>query len=177
MSGGLDRRAWLQWTGGALGLAALGCRSTHVALADERIGAAMIAPDRIGTLEAGAADLLWALFGAIGDRWRMWEGPARELGTRDWFDDTIALKTERAPSYLGEYQNAATLLRAGVGLDTIHASPVPRARPPVTRLDHVRTYVTAELVALFVTIGGLHRFGYRAYFGYEAGPLISQPFR
>ncbi|MEJ7597747.1 MAG: hypothetical protein WKG01_07555 [Kofleriaceae bacterium] len=171
----LDRRTWLQWTGGAaIAVVAGGCR--HHAQPDEQIGPAMIAPEVVGKLAPHTAAALWALFGSIGEHWGLWDGPARRLGTRAWFDDVLALKTGRAPSYLGEYRNAAAVL-AERGLDTLYAAPVPRARPPQTRLDHVRTYVAAELVALFVTIGGLHRFGYRAYFGYEAGPLSTQPFR
>lgn len=128
-------------------------------------GLSLRAPERVGLLVDDELDELFDMFRYIGEAW----DSASNLDNREAFASVIALKTERAPSYLTEYREAVAELRrrrARDGRDRAMAAlfferPDPR----------IHRFVIAELLRLQIAYGGFRAFGAVNARGCPGGPF------
>lgn len=108
-------------------------------------------------------DELWKLLVAIGKAWQ--NLPYNSAAIRSSWLEFVAAKTEVDPSYVGEYTNAAAVLRE---LQTLYgeeeaydrlffANEIP-AGPPTTRLAHLKTFVVDEFIRMQIVASGFKDF-------------------
>ena len=128
-------------------------------------------PLRTGKLRRDDLNALEAISAQIVVSWDF-EGHS-EYG--DYLTDDLGLKTEEAPSYLTEYEEAAEVWRRTTAemdndLDAFwllltHGSVADERG----RAGRVKTFVLSELITYHVVHGGFRRFGYKNYNGYISG--------
>lgn len=100
---------------------------------------------------------------------KRWKFPALEDET---LKDLLILKSERAPSYLGEYHSAADLYRAASSRHGETAALDRLLNPnlkPESREGHAHRFVIVEMLHLIVIYGGFRVLGYENYPGHTAG--------
>jgi hypothetical protein len=122
-------------------------------------------PDQIGRLSENQLTQLWEIFDHIGTAWQ-----SREFCTiqsRQQLEPILTLKTERSPSYLTEYREAAQLLEES-----------RQRRDPQQALhhlyfeqsdEHLKRFVIAEFLRLHLAYGGFRFLPYRNALGFAGG--------
>lgn len=136
-------------------------------------------PERTGRLAARHHRALLGLFRHIGERWDM----AAVSGVGEpQLSDLLRYKTERPPSYLTEYREAAAVLaeiaeRTGSLGEAHDRLLLPLDVPgfPASRLGRAQRFVSAELIVWYVSQGGFRRFGYANYRGFVGGRFTAVP--
>ncbi len=130
---------------------------------EEVIGESII-PATPGKISTDLNDALWRLLEEVGNRW---EFSSPSSGTRSSWTEFVALRCEKPPSYLGEYQNALQVVSSlaampeladPVGLLFNHQSP-KKLNDHSTRLDHAKKYVIDEFITVRIVAGGFREFG------------------
>lgn len=133
-------------------------------------------PGDIQELTAREIDILWRLFQAIG---RVWQDIGQDSVNikSDWLEFVHA-KTRVAPSYTGEYSNAASCLTELInkyGEDAAyqtllleHGMPDPPP-PPLTRVAHAKVYVINEFIRVQVAKAGFKSWKGSNYKGFIGG--------
>jgi hypothetical protein len=145
---------------------------------------ALRAPNTTGTITGHDRDLLKTLFMYIGSRWEMND----LVNGEQEFAALVDTKTTLLPSYLSEYQEAASILerarsellsiRDAVSMVLVHYDNVNSFA--TTRLGRLQKYVSSEFMTWWVSRGGFRRFGYSNYKGFMRGPFtdhLNLPFR
>ncbi len=130
-----------------------------------KLGESLISADP-GKLSLSTTKVLKKLYLDIGREWALME-PSEENTRIYVLEDFLAAKTEQAPSYLGEYENAVHLLRESL----------PFSMDLESKVGHVRHYVVREFAELHLVSGGFRRFGFKNYFGHPGGSLTEKPYR
>jgi hypothetical protein len=132
------------------------------AISQGKVDATLIDPeDQI--LTVAARDKLWEIFVEIG---RAWDNvPDDSAGLRSSWLEFIEAKTQKQPSYVGEYANAVSVVQELVelyGREKAFAQLffVTGAGdgPPLTRLAHVKKYVVNEFIRVQITASGFRGF-------------------
>jgi hypothetical protein len=118
-------------------------------------------PRRTGVLDNRAREALWQLYQAIGTVWGLTEHASLSPAG---FSEILDLKTREIPSYLAEYRAAAELwLKRGD--DPYEAWFFQQGDA------HLRRYVLAEFIELYLANGGFRALGYDNYRGAPGGPF------
>ena len=125
-----------------------------------------------GKLADDEIESLWEVFVHIG---RTWGESKDDPGyQRSQWLEFVHVKTEREPSYLGEYRNALRVLaelreaqQEGMWdkLFFEHGA----GDKPTTRLGHLRTFVVEEFIKVWLTSGGFKTYGAGNYNSYISG--------
>jgi hypothetical protein len=119
----------------------------------------------VGSLDDTEKAALWRFFGLLGRTWDM------DVGDRASFFSLLDLKTQQAPSYLGEYRNAAARFTALERGQSPEAAVAAMLRPSDgdTLGAHARDFVAREYIVLLLMSGGFRRFGLGKYPGFPGG--------
>lgn len=119
-------------------------------------------------LDAGAIEKLWEIFVEIGRAWG--NAPNDSAGMRSSWLEFIDAKTNRPPSYVGEYANAVAVMQEiEAVLERREAYRVLffdngiAAGPPTTKLAHLKCYVVDEFIKVQITASGFRGFGYNIF--------------
>ena len=146
------------------------------AICHAQVAATLIDPEdrRLSRLER---DFLWAIFVEIG---RCWANlPEDSVRVKSSWLEFIQAKTEREPSYIGEYANAVSVVQELIqsyGHEEafrllLLENGIP-AGAPTTRLAHAKRYVVDEFIRVQIVASGFKGFaaprGYN-YNGYVGG--------
>jgi len=154
--------------------------------AREEIRSRLIEADA-GALSEGDSELLWRFFRGIPE---VWEVTSSEVIPVDamygQWSEFIGTRCSVEPSYLGEYESAASVLTELYGdhgtAETnrfVYLEAAPAPDEPTTRLEHLQKYVAAEFVEVYLATGGFREFGAANYKGFVAGSRFRRvkPFR
>lgn len=121
-------------------------------------------------------DRLWELFIEIGQNWRTRRGAYDTANLRSSWLEFIDAKTRYAPSYVGEYVNAAEVLDELIdmyGRDAAYSKLFFESGiapgSTVTRIGHLKRFVVDEFIRMHITAGGHKSFGGENYHGYLGG--------
>lgn len=122
-------------------------------------------------------EMLWKLFVAISNEWRIENVMAQRSG---WLE-FVAVKMESSPDFTAEYSNAASVVEellsvygdpAGYRMLLIDHGIAPG--PPQTRVAHAKRFVVDEFIRVQIVLGGFKSFvdpaerdevNYRGYMG------------
>ena len=119
---------------------------------------------------------LWDIFMEIGHAWNNIGEQSSSIKS-SWLE-FIQAKTQKEPSYVGEYANAIAVVQE---LEQMYGRPsafeklffahgIPDG-PPTTRLAHAKTYVINEFIRVQIVAGGFKGFikptalNYKGYVG------------
>lgn len=142
---------------------------------DEPLPTEMLSPPNT-PLSNECIELLWSLFGAIGEHWRI--DIEVDLFRSRWLD-MIEARCDYSPDYRGEYINAADVYKALVvdlgrstAIEKVYKETiVVEPEQATTRLGHAKFYVANDFIRCFVATGGFRGFVPKArnYTGYMGG--------
>jgi hypothetical protein len=122
-----------------------------------------------GILADETKALIWKLAQSMGQRWGMSSLTRSDLST------VLDLKTGQRPSYLAEYESAASLLREvkvngwSEVVSLMLATPLVSDAAWYSPTQHMRLYVFEELLNLHLIRGGIERFGLSNARGFIGG--------
>src|SRR5690349_15488364 len=113
-------------------------------------------PGDLQQVTAREMDILWRLFQEIGRTWR--DTSSDSLNIHSGWVEFVHAKTNVAPSYAGEYSNAASCVGELIEMygeaeayeKLLLESGVDSKVPPVTRLAHCKVYVVDEFIRVQV---------------------------
>ena len=122
-------------------------------------------PSPTGKLEASEIEALWEVFSTLGGMWNT--GP----GTKDDFVRILGMKTERAPSYLTVYHDAAArivdLRRTQSAEEAIRT--ICRKARESSQDALFRFFVLREFGFLILSYGGFRQLGFANFAGHYGG--------
>ena len=133
-------------------------------------------PGDIQQLTAMEMEDLWRLFQEIGRAWNDTRSDSMNIRS-DW-REFIHAKTNTAPSYTGEYSNAVSCVNElilmhgeteGIRKLLINHGITDPTKPPLTRVEHCKTYVVNEFIRVQVAKEGFKSWQGSNYKGYIGG--------
>jgi hypothetical protein len=135
-------------------------------------------------LDAETREAMWQLFVQIGRFWGNVPDPEPMRSRLHVFLDN---RIEVNPLYREFYRMAREVIRGLVevhgeqkGYEVLFTDPVGLATPPTTALQYTRQFVSNELIALQLSLGGFLAWGatnYPGYFGGANVPGMPAPYR
>ncbi|HET9627731.1 MAG TPA: hypothetical protein VFP84_40515 [Kofleriaceae bacterium] len=140
--------------------------------------------ERMAPLDPATWEALWQLFIQIG---RFWGNVPEPEPYRTRFQTFITSRMELNPLYRELYIQARHVIEdliAAHGVEpayeVLFTDPLANLAPPATPLQFTRQYVSNELIALQLALGGFLAFGalnYPGYFGGGNVPGAPAPYR